>query len=512
MITYYTNKKFETTSPKAYHSPDGHYICIFEGTLINSQDLREKLEKIGVHISYPSTEKIILELYRNCCDSFAEELRGKFAVVIFDYERQQLIVARDRYGVCPLYYKLVDGGICIASELTEFKFGTRLPLDGLDKLSLWHYFSYGYVPEEDTYLEKVYHVPAGCLLKYDDIGGIIYNYFADMMVIEGSDQQLVDDQEFKEIVTESICARIDANKMVGIFYTGKAEERVLAAIAKQAGCEVKLFSVEFDKRCVVDEKIEAYLIRQPVSATGYWRAAIDATQVMDVPLADSSAPVDFLLSRLASKFVDVILCPDGADVMFGGFGMALDRLKRRTSPIFTENAKEALLKFEGHPWKDISDPYLLQILDLDSLSRCQTLDLNTRLKGSTVLKSQRLTAHHGLGAEFPFLDDKILNVANFLTNDEKKDMFLFKQIFEDEIFKFGKYKKKDIYKIPLATWIRTDLYENIKEVFEQGVVEEFFNTEILFTMLEQHRKGFRDLSRRIWAVTIFIIWLGKFIK
>jgi len=508
MLAYYKNEQFETTALRPYKSPDGRYTCNFKGSLCNEQELRQRLEKTGVYFLTDRIEEIILELYRFCDDSFAGELRGKFAVIIFDHECNQLIAARNRYGVCPLYYKLMGDEIGISSELADFKLGVGKVITELNTDSLRHYFSYGYIPEEDTYLKNVQHLPAGCLLKYDDIGGLAVSPFTDMLVIEGSSQQLVDAQLFHDVITEGIHVRIPTDKMIGIFYTGRVEELVIAAIAKQAGVGVKLFVAEFGKNFAIDEAFEPYLIRRKISANDYWHAAMAAIHVMDVPLADMAAPVDFLLAELAGKHVDVILSADGADVMFGTGGKEFWHFRKwNDGLIFTEDDKEQLLKFEGKSWNEIVDPYLVQILDLNSILKWQTLVLNTRLKGSTVLKKERVTAHHGLETRFPFLDDKILNIASFLTNSEKKSMFFFKQIFADQISKFQVCKKKSTYKVPLATWMRTDLYEKIKDVFEQDITEEFFNVDMLLEMLEQHRKGLRDWSSRIWAVAMFIVWL-----
>jgi len=507
MLAYYRNKEFNLTALRPYNSPDGRYTCTFKGSLINQQELRKKLEKTGIYMSSPRPEEIILELYRFSGDSFAEVLRGKFAVIIFDHKSKQLIAARDRYGVRPLCYKLITDGIGITSELANFKPRAGCQLDKLNKDSLRHYFSYGYIPENDTYLKNIYHVPAGCLLKYNDAQGLAITPFADMLVIEGNNHQLVDEQLLHDVVTEGIHTRILEDKLVGIFYTGKTEDLVLAATAKQAGSEVKVFSAAFSKKCMADETFEACLTRRRVNAYDYWHAAVAAIHTMDIPLADPTAPIDYLLFELASKQVDMIISADGADVLFGTGEKGFERLKKRNNGlIFTEDDKEQLLKFDGKPWNEITDPYLAQISDLGSISKWQTLELNLRLKGSTILKKERLAEYHGLEAECPFLDDKILNIASFLTNDEKKSMFLFEQIFVEQISKFQKPKKKDAHKIPLARWIRTDLYAHIKEAFEQDIVEQFFNIELLFEMLEQHRKGLRDLSCRIWAITMFIIW------
>ena len=517
MLAYYRNEKFNTAKLRPYTSPDKRYICTFEGSLINEQELRKKLKKTGIYTLSTRPEEIILELYRFCGDSFTKVLRGKFVIIIFDKKLGQLIAARDRYGVRPLYYKLVVSGIEITSELTNFKPSEGCPLSYLNYDSLRHYFSYGYIPENDTYLKNVHHLPAGCLLKYD-VHGLAITPYADMLAILGSNDQLVGEQLLHDVVTEGIHTKISADHLtdVGVFYTGKTSELVIAAIAKQACAEVKIFSAEFFRPKFVNKMLKELLTSLRISADDYWHAAIKAISVMDTPIADPTAPVDFLLSELASKYVDVIISEDGASVLFGAAEQGIKRLKRKHDGlIFTEAQKEQLLKIAGNPWSEKINPYKAQIFDLDNTARRQTLALNMRLKGSTVLKRERSATHFGLEVRYPFLDDKILDVASLLTNDEKKSMLLFNQTFASQIAKFQSTKKIDPLKIldpnkvPLAKWIRTDLYEYIKSILDHDIAEEFFNTEVIFEMLEQHRKGFRDLSHQIWAVAMFICWRSE---
>jgi len=513
MHAYYKDEKFNIAKQRPYTSSDKRYICTFEGSLVNEQELHKKLKKTGIYILSTRPEEIILELYRFCGDSFTKVLRGKFAIIIFDKKLEQLIVARDRYGVRPLYYKLVGSGIEITSELTNFKPSKGCPISYLNSDSLRHYFSYGYIPENETYLKNVYHLPAGCILKYDTCG-LAITPFADMLAIEGSNDQLVDEQLFSNVVTEAIHVRIPSEKKIGVFYTGKTSELVITATAKQAASDVKVFSVEFRRRLrPVSKALKESLTRLRISADDYWRATANAIRAMDLPIADPSAPIDYLLAELASKYVDVIISADGANILFGTDESWIKRLTRKDGLIFTETQKEQLLKFAGNPWSEVVDPYKAQISDLDNIAKWQTLALNMRLMGSTVLKRERSAAHHGLEVRFPFLDDKILDIASFLTNDEKKSMLLFNQTFASQISKFQISKKLDLdkilnpHKIPLAKWIRTDLYEDIKCIIDQDITEQFFNTEVVFEMLEQHRKGFRDLSHQIWTIVVFLIWM-----
>ncbi|MCL1989654.1 MAG: asparagine synthase-related protein [Defluviitaleaceae bacterium] len=513
MLAYYQNNEFSTTMGRPYHSPDGQYTCLFDGELVNARILRSKLEKAGFYVSTTRLEELILALYRFSNDSFVEILRGKFAFLIFDHQSKQLIVGRDRYGIRPLYYQRVANGIGFASQVTDFELAGTSLSDALNEQLLYHYFSFGYLPEAETYLKHIQHVPAGCLAKYDDSQGLRVVPFADLLVIEGTKQQLVDEQQFHHVIIEGIQARISMDQMLGVFYTGQLHELVIATTAKLAGSDIKLFTAEFGKKHVVSDELAQHLIRRHINANDYWQGAIEGIKAIGMPLADPWMPVDYLLAELASKHVDVMFSTAGAGMLFETKKTFLKQLAFQPHPfLFSEKEKIALLQFQGESWETIVAPYLKQIDDLDAIAKGQTMNLNIGLKGNHLLKTEKIMAFHDLETRFPFLDDRILNVASFLTKSEKRSMSLMKQTFAEQVAKFQPSKRKHHHDVPLSSWIRHELYDSIKETFEQRIVTEFFDQELLSTMLKQHGKGLRDFSKQIWTITTFILWLKEVVK
>jgi len=509
MLVYYQNNEFSTTTVRPFHSADGRYTCIFEGGLINERILRARLERTGIYMQSSRVEEVLLALYCFSGDHFVEILRGKFAFIIFDHEKKELVGARDRYGIKLLYYHFAESGIGLASDVAEFQLNKKATTD-LNKDTLRHYFSCGYFPEEATYLKNIQHVPAGCLVKYDEADGLRFEPFTDMLVIEGAMEKAVDEQQFQQLIIESIQARISNQQMLGMIYTGGASEQVIMTTVKLAGCDIKLFMAEFNRKNSVDSALEPYLVRRQVSSSDYLESARAATRLIGLPLADPQMPVDYLLAELASKHVDVMLQANGADLLFGADQTFFDWARALgNKSIFSEKGKAELLLFEGATWHDLIADDLSQILDLGRRSIGETLEFNTRLKGSDTLKTEKMLAAYELEARYPFLDDKVLNVATFLTGSEKRLMSLLKQVFSSQISNFGLRTKTNPHKIPLSKWLRTDLYEDIKGLFWGDVAAQFFNQDVLMRMLEHHRLRVRDFSRRIWAVAIFIIWFEE---
>ena len=513
MLSYYQNNEFTTTVLRPYQSADGRFTCLFQGELINGQMLRNKLEKTGVYIHSDRSEEIILELFLFSGESFAKLLRGKFAIIIYDHELHQIIAVRDRYGICRLHYKLVKNGIAFSSKLISFMPKGGWSLDAFDHTTLRHYFSGGYFPEEETFLTHVAHLPAGCLLKYDDASGLSVTPFANLLVLEGSLQQVVMKEELYDIMTESIQARLQKTDAIGIFYQGKLAELVLNTTAKLAGYDIFLFQAEFASTEKTTPHFDGRLIKRKITPEDYWKSALETTRILGLPVADPQMPVDYLLAELAQKHVDVLLSTDGAELLFGKEESSFEKLRHaKKTSIFSEKEKEAWLAFQGEKWEEFLAPYLAEISDLKQPFQKETLALNTTLKGSTVLKTETIATHFDLVTRYPFLDDQTVDIANFLTCDEKKSMNLIKQIFTTKNNRFQMPMRKKNHQIPLAKWIRIDLYEFIKALFEEEVVALFFDQEALMMLLLQHRKNKGDHSEKIWAVVIFTFWLKTVLK
>lgn len=509
MLSYYQFNELTTTAIRPFKSNDGRYTCLFQGEITNLHHLRNKLEKTGIHPNTDRPEEVILELFLFSGDPFAQLLRGKFAIIIFDNLLQKITAVRDRYGSQLLHYKLVEEGIAFALKLTDFLALEGWALDDFNQTSLRHYFSYGYIPEDDTFLNEVYHIPAGCILKYDK-SGLSVQPFADLLVLEGSAHQVLDEQEFYNVITESIQARLSKNESIGMFFRGKIADVALINTANLAGCEIILFQADFDQNKKSEHNFDSRIIKRKITPEDYWKSAIASTRILGLPLADSWLPVENLLAELAQKHTDILISTDGTDLLFGTEKPFLKKMrnKRIENEIFSEKEKQNLLQIEGESWEELIAYYLAEIPDLKPLFRIETLAFNTQLKAK-VLKTEQIANYYDLVARFPFLDDNVVNMANFLTRSEKKSMNLFKKIFAAQNTNFGLPVKKNLNQIPLAKWIRTCLFENIKELFEEDVVTIFFDHTMLMKILMQHRRGFRDFSDQIWAVVVFIFWIKE---
>ena len=559
MLAYYKENKFWTRDAIPYISNDQRYKCIIKGRIYNARKLLAKLQKAGVYLKTKTDSEIIIELYRFSGSLAWNELRGEFSIILYDQETHKLIAVRDGFGIMPLYYKLVAGGVYISSKLSKLEALNHLTEDKLDYDGLAHYFTFQYIPEEGTYLKDVKHLPAGCILAYVDQKVKITPYQT-LKVIEGNKESTLTPEMVRTTIMESIYTRLYGLEEVGVFLSGGIDSTIIAYVTKKFNASLKAFTIGYKERKyseLIDAKKSAKamgieIISHVVNASQYWKATNETIRYLESPVADPSAPVLYLLAELASKKVDTVVSGEGADELFGGYPIYKDvdslklfnyippsiklkllsmspkipnikgkgYLMRGCTPlanryignafIFTEEEKRELLKFNASSWHIITDPIYEQITDLAPLEQMQTIDLLTWTKGDTIFKNNRLTQAHGLEVIMPFLDESILKIAIDLTKTEKINgkisKSLLREAFYNELPKHIKKKKKRGFPVPLAKWLRTELYSDVRAVLQCSYARVIINQELALNMLEDHQLGRRDLSRPLWTIVIFILW------
>ncbi|MCL2559581.1 MAG: asparagine synthase (glutamine-hydrolyzing) [Turicibacter sp.] len=563
MLATYKAGVFVTKFESSYATVDQRYKCVMQGRIYNASEITAKLKKAGIYLKTEAPAEMLMELYRFSGAAAWNELRGDFAIVMIDQKAQKLVAVRDGFGTQPLYYKLDADGVSVASRISKLEVHRCLTEKELDIDALNHYFTFQYIPEEQTYLKNVKHLTAGCVLTYDAKNGVEINPYQTMKVIEGSDVSTLTPELVRETISESIHTRLQGDLCIGTFLSGGIDSTIVAKIAKQFHSNIKAFSIGYDLPAYSElgdaersaEAMGIELISRVVNAREYWQATKAAIVHLESPLADPSAPVLYLLAELAAGKVDAVLSGEGADELFGGYpiyqevdGLKLfthvpDRLRshlrnvskslpdvkgkgyvvRGTTPlkeryvgnafIFSEEEKAELLTFTGAPWQRVTDPIYEKISDLAPLEQMQTIDLHTWVKGDILLKAQRLTQAHGLEVRMPFLDDNVLGVANELTKTEKilgkTSKALLREAFKHDLPAHMYQMKKRGFPVPLAVWLRGELYDEVHAVLCCPHARQFINQEMALEMLAVHLKGKRDLSRPLWTLIVFVLWLRE---
>jgi asparagine synthase (glutamine-hydrolysing) len=540
---------------------DGTVHVVQNGEIYNFRELRAELEQAGHRFSTRSDTEVLVHLYEEHGEGFPERLRGMFAVAIWDSRRRRLVVARDRFGIKPLYYREEHGELMFASELRA------LPRGEVDPDALEAFLAFNSVPAPFSIFAGTHKLPAGHLLIWQD-GETRVERYARPVPAEVRDEDSAElAEELRARLRDSVRAHLIADVPVGVLLSGGVDSSLLAALAAQeSGEAVHTFSIGFEERSF-DELGDARsvasmygtrheeLTLRPDAALLLPRLA----ETFDEPFADSSALPTYLVSELAARHVKVALSGEGGDELFGGYytyaadllALRVGRFAPGVRPLverlpsssrrasFDYKAKRfvrgaALPPLERHhAWKEIFSPDVRAELtgrrsgydpvDLlrarfeetdgaELLTRLQDVDLGTYLVDDLLVKTDRASMAHSLEARVPYLDPVVAGLAQSLPTRLKvrglRKKVLLRKAAAPLLPRRIVYGRKRGFSIPAAAWLRGELEPFARDVLAPDTLRRqgFFRPEPVERLIDSHVAGEEDLSRQLWGLLAFTLW------
>jgi len=552
------------TGDQPIANEDGTLHVIQNGEIYNYRELRRELERAGHRFRTHGDTEVLLHLYEQHGTRFAERLRGMFAVAIWDAPRRRLVLARDRFGIKPLYYRESSGELAFASELRA------LPRGEIDLDALEAFLAFNSIPGPLTIFRETRKLPPGHILVWDDARVHVERFArpAPGEVRHDDEAELL--EELRSRLRDSVRAHLVSDVPVGVMLSGGVDSALLAALAAEESPEpLRTFSIGFEERSF-DELADARRVAERYG-TRHRELVLrpDAALLLpalaaafDEPFGDSSALPTYLVSRLAAEDVKVALSGEGGDELFGGYyTYAADLLAERVGgfarvarPLVERlptSAAKASFDYRAkrfvraahlaplerhHAWKEIFsadvragltrrtssfDPVDLlraryaETAGADELGRLQDVDLGVYLVDDLLVKTDRASMAHSLEARVPYLDTVVTNFALALPPRHKvrglaKKVLLRKAaapLLPREIVQ----GKKRGFSIPAAAWLRGELEPFARATLAPQTLERqgFFRAEPVHRLLDAHVAGREDLSRQLWGLLAFTLWYER---
>jgi asparagine synthase (glutamine-hydrolysing) len=462
---------------------DGSMHVVQNGEIYNYRELKVGLEDRGHRFATRCDTEVLVHLYEDRGPRFAEELRGMFAVALWDARARRLVLARDRFGIKPLYYSVNGETLSFASELKALVvqpgFSRELDLDAVEA-----YLAFSFVPGPRTIFRDARKLPPGCVLVWEaDRGpdGVRVERYARPKPVAASDVRGESEEELAEELRtrlrDSVRAHLIADVPVGILLSGGIDSSMLTALAAlESPGQVRTFSIGFEER-LFDERERARLIadrydtehHELVLRPDVVELLPTLARVYDEPFADASAIPTYLVSQLAREQVKVALSGEGGDELFGGYyyyaghtlarwvGPAASLLRPLVERLPTSASKASTLEYKAkrfvrgaqltplerhQSWKQIFTPEVrAEVLRPDSrgaadptdllrdhfeesagaedLARFMDLDLGVFLVEDMLVKTDRASMAHSLEARVPILDPVVAELALALPSRHK---------------------------------------------------------------------------------------------
>ncbi|MCR4667400.1 MAG: asparagine synthase (glutamine-hydrolyzing) [Desulfovibrio sp.] len=308
-------------------SADGRYTITYNGELYNFRELREDLEKRGIHFRTSSDTEVILESYRIFKEECVTYFRGMFAFAIFDDLTKTLFLARDPFGKKPLFYTIRGGILYFASELSALTTVPAIPLR-LSTASVLRFLAYEYVPSPATMYEGIYALSPAHTLLFPDRP--FERRFWDLPAPDNTGELPEEERihTLKGLLRQAVRRRLISDVPLGVFLSGGLDSSIVTAfMAMESERPVDTFSIGFEEASY-DESHYARLIARTFG-TNHHEEILSASECadllpvivrdMDVPMADASIAPTYLLSRLTRRTVTVALGGDGSDELWAGY-------------------------------------------------------------------------------------------------------------------------------------------------------------------------------------------------
>lgn len=539
---------------------DKDKVIVFNGEIYNYKEIREELKSKGHKFSTNTDTEVILHGYEEYKEDILNKLRGMFAFVIYDIKEKSLFGARDFYGIKPFYYYYDNENFLFGSEIKSFLGNPNFKKE-LNKDMLSQYLTFQCSIGEDTFFKNTYKLLPGHYFIYKDKELEIKKYYE--VKLEPNDDKSLEEwvSGIREVIDNSVLAHKVSDVEVGSFLSSGVDSSLIAKLSSvdktfTVGYDNKKYS-EIDYAKEFSDKINVSNVSKKISKEEYFKEFSNVQYYMDEPLADASAVMLYFLSKTASKHVKVCLSGEGADEIFGGYNIyhepysvswynkipyfirkcigilvypfrnytGFNFLYRRSKKIedryignafiFEPNDAKKIVNFNygNKTYKDFTKPYYDKVSDLDVVTKMQYIDFNFWLIYDILLKADKMSMANSLEVRVPYLDREVIEYASKLPSKYKivgnETKYAFRKVAKEELADKVADKKKLGFPVPIREWLKEDdVYQEVKNIFLES--EYFFKPKKIIKLLDDHRAGKRDNSRKIWTIYTFLVWYQEY--
>jgi asparagine synthase (glutamine-hydrolysing) len=554
------------------HNEDFSVWVVFNGEIYNFRELRTELEAAG-HSFYTATDtEVIVHLYEQHGRDCVRKLRGMFAFALWDERRRAVLLARDRLGKKPLYYGWSGRRLVFASELKSI-----LQLPEIERNINWesvsHLFTFLSTPPSESIIFGIKKLePAHTLAASQGSAPLTERYWRCEFKPDYRHGEDYFVQGLRELLTESVRLRMISDVPLGAFLSGGVDSSAIVATMAQLGSgRIKTFSVGFREAAYNELQHARTVARQFGTEHHELLLEPDALGILenlawylDEPFGDSSAIPTYLVSKMASEHVTVLLSGDGGDEVFAGYdkyvaagqnpGSGLPSVARAlfravgdalpegargrnylrnsalaaperyldNSTLFRKDQQARLFQPEVYalmgeydPWGEALE-HLRNSADENWLSALQSLDLHTYLPLDILVKVDRMSMANSIEARAPLLDHKLVEFAATIPPGFKlrgrTTKYILKRalrgVLPDEIID----RPKHGFAVPLGAWFRGRLAGFARDLLLSDTCRGrgVFSAAYLEQLLTRHDRG-RELDLHLWTLISFELWCRTFL-
>jgi len=539
---------------------DGSIICIFNGEIYNFRELRQECEETGHRFSTDSDTEVIVHLYEDFGTGMLQKLHGMFAIALWDSNKRQLLLARDRLGKKPLYYTFVDETLLFASEIKSLLRHPGVRRE-VDTAALNDYLTLQYVPGPRTMFSGISKLQPGCYMVCRPGAGHEMHVYWKPDIDPGVAPQQAE-KVCLELLRSAVRERLMSEVPLGVFLSGGIDSSAVVACMAGYADEIRTFTAAFGRPD--DELKWARIVAEQFSTkhtelfidSSYAKALPEVVWHLDEPLADPAAVPTFLLARKTKPHATVALLGEGGDEAFGGYeryriirmlsnsrvasaGLRVfSPLLARSGPLIGRKKAEFLGEFgrlvgdDHRAYERISgfgftDTEKMEISNgswpvkptkmnewlqrpLPVYQKMLAFDQQVWLPDRLLMKVDKMTMASSVEARTPFLDHRLMEFCNRLPPEIRLDKRLLKRSLLGIVPKEILTRKKHGFAVPLTSWFEGEMNAITGQILDDWHSVSFVSQKPL-KMLLQHPGQFRA-DHKLWTALSFELWYRTFIE
>ncbi len=517
-------------------------VLAFNGTIYNYPELREQLRSRGHRFVSSGDTEVILKAYAEWGEDCTTHLHGMFAFALWDSRRQQLFLARDRFGIKPLYYSITPGCVRFASTSQALLAGGEVDTS-LDPVALHHHLTlHAVVPAPRTVLRGLRKLPPAHAMTFTPDGSKTLQRYWQLDAVGCS--QDMSEWEWLDAVHTSLRRAVErrraiADVPVGILLSGGLDSSLLVALLAEAGGDRMLtFSVGFED--APEERGNEFEYSDPVAemySTQHHRFTIPNSEVlarlpeavdnMAEPMVGQDAVAFYLLGERVSQDVKVVQSGQGADEVFGGYfwypqmqaaaGSDIERFR----PLYFDRPQEELqqILMPAYQGPDYTTPRVAEGLAAtgatDFVNRVLAYDVTTLIVDDPVKRVDNMTMAWGLEARVPFLDQELVELAICmpsalkLKGDGKYPLkMLARGLLPDSVID----RPKGYFPVPALKFVRGETLVFMRDVLDSSACRErgLFQRPYVEQLLANPEKAHTPiLGNKLWHLALLEFWLQR---
>lgn len=559
-----------------FYSRNEKYVLIFNGEIYNYKEIESELKKNNkdFHAKTNSDTEIITEAFSVWGVDFVHKLNGMFTIAVYDREKKELLLFRDRIGIKPVYYHYDGKNFAFASEIKAL---TKIGLEKtLDLNALKDYFFLEYIPGEQTIFKNIRKLSAGYYLKISEQGLEKKKYYdiADKYAEYPAKTEDYYKEGFIDHLKKSVKYQSISDVPIGAFLSGGTDSSLICSVFQEQNTQpVNTFTIgfdvkEFDETTYAGRVAKILKTNHSLTHVGEKEGINLVEQLSDYydqPFAVTSAIPSYIVCQKAKQHVTVALSGDGGDELFMGYGYynwqkriekinslggypvrkiaaslleLLGNRNKRAARIFDyENDENSWL----HIWsqeqymfseKEISNLFNTEYkhstlndewnkiskMNIQPFEQIALFDIKNYLADNLLYKMDIASMASSLEVRVPYLDHNLVEFAinvpleYKVRNNEQKH--LMKLALEKYLPHDLIYRKKWGFPAPVGNWLKSDMSFLIDKYLsaEELNKHQLFNSDFVNKLISKFRKGEDFHYKRIWALIIFQMWYNKYME